>query len=209
MEKVTKMDKRTVNAVMKHFGEIVRKEAEAIGMKLKKTRGVYSESGVTLRFELHIPGTEAAEAERLYGYEFKMWGLKYGDIVTCAGRSFKVTGFTRSGEKLTMESIPPDNKQWKVKPRGVLLNGQKLKDPFKEQEAKLTEEPAPPRSGIRMTVHDTQGKKDMEGFGELPSKPCECKESEFLCYPKDGACTCGTHQHHVHCAKCRGISQWG
>ncbi len=58
---------------------------------------------------------------------------------------------------------------------------------------------------IHEQVEDTS---DMEPF--LTSEWCQCgPDSEFLCYPKDGCCTCGTHKHHVHCKKCGGISQIG
>ncbi len=47
-----------------------------------------------------------------------------------------------------------------------------------------------------------------KAFGNLKADPCKCKKSEFLCYPEDGCCSCGTYKHHVHCV-CNGISQWG
>lgn len=42
---------------------------------------------------------------------------------------------------------------------------------------------------------------------------CRCGEDfEFGSYPEDGKCTvpnCPVYKHHVHCAKCGGISQIG
>lgn len=62
---------------------------------------------------------------------------------------------------------------------------------------------------ISFEVHDTT--KDVSKVGmKLKGDWCECgAESEFLCYPEDGCCTCGCYKHHVHCAKCGCISQVG
>ena len=43
----------------------------------------------------------------------------------------------------------------------------------------------------------------------LLSEWCNCDKPEFLCYPEDGCCTCGTYKHHVHCKNCGGIMQVG
>lgn len=37
---------------------------------------------------------------------------------------------------------------------------------------------------------------------------CECDQPTFLCYPENGACSCGEWKHHVHCV-CGKISQTG
>jgi len=59
------------------------------------------------------------------------------------------------------------------------------------------------------TVHDLiKNTSDMASF--LTSEWCTCgPDSEFLCYPDNGCCSCGTHKHHVHCKHCGGISQIG
>lgn len=66
-----------------------------------------------------------------------------------------------------------------------------------------------PPKNVTFEVHDTI--KDVSNIGvKLQGKWCECgKDSEFLCYPEDGCCTCGVHKHHVHCAKCGCVSQVG
>ena len=57
---------------------------------------------------------------------------------------------------------------------------------------------------------DTLGKEQMEPMRPyLKAECCQCEEDEFLCYPENGACTCGVFKHHVHCKKCGGISQVG
>jgi len=38
---------------------------------------------------------------------------------------------------------------------------------------------------------------------------CTCEMDKFHSYPEDGQCACGVYKHHVHCAKCGGISQVG
>lgn len=60
---------------------------------------------------------------------------------------------------------------------------------------------------VRDTVKDVAGIRADKGF--LHSEWCDCEESEFLCYPEDGVCTCGIHKHHVHCKHCGGVSQIG
>jgi len=57
---------------------------------------------------------------------------------------------------------------------------------------------------IKPQTSDVSNMKDF-----LKQEWCTCEESEFLCYPKDGCCTCGEYKHHVHCKKCGGISQTG
>ncbi|HUV65713.1 MAG TPA: DUF2958 domain-containing protein [Sedimentisphaerales bacterium] len=60
---------------------------------------------------------------------------------------------------------------------------------------------------VTLTVHETTS--DTSGCGKLSPFWCGCEKSEFGCYPEDGACTCGIYKHHVHCAKCGGVSQVG
>lgn len=64
---------------------------------------------------------------------------------------------------------------------------------------------------VTVTVRDTATADHIRQYGRyLVSDWCKCgKDSEFLCYPEDGACTCGIHKHHVHCRKCGGVSQIG
>ena len=57
---------------------------------------------------------------------------------------------------------------------------------------------------VREQTTDTSKMKDF-----LKNVWCECEEPEFLCYPKDGCCSCGEYKHHVHCKKCGCISQSG
>jgi len=57
---------------------------------------------------------------------------------------------------------------------------------------------------VQNTVKST---KKMAPF--LISEWCKCENSEFLCYPEDGCCSCGVYKHHVHCKNCGGISQVG
>lgn len=58
---------------------------------------------------------------------------------------------------------------------------------------------------VREQVKDTSDMKDF-----LKQEWCTCgPDSEFLCYPEDGCCTCGEYKHHVHCKHCGGISQTG
>jgi len=67
-----------------------------------------------------------------------------------------------------------------------------------------------PGDEIPVTIFVCDTVVDMSPYPGLTSAPCECGEdAEFLCYPEDGACYCMTHKHHVHCARCGGIMQWG
>jgi len=43
---------------------------------------------------------------------------------------------------------------------------------------------------------------------KLTQEWCKCDQDTFLCYPENGACSCGEWKHHVHCT-CGGISQTG
>jgi len=64
---------------------------------------------------------------------------------------------------------------------------------------------------IKIEVHDTAKRCDLEQMKSyLKNEWCECgKNSEFLCYPDDGECTCGIEKHHIHCKTCGGVSQIG
>ena len=63
---------------------------------------------------------------------------------------------------------------------------------------------------VTLLVQDTDTAQDIAKYGRwLESGWCRCEKSEFLCYPEDGACSCGIHKHHVHCKKCGGVSQVG
>lgn len=62
----------------------------------------------------------------------------------------------------------------------------------------------------KVVVRPTVKRAEVEPMTSyLKSEWCACKESEFLCYPEDGECTCGVVKHHVHCKHCGGISQIG
>lgn len=64
--------------------------------------------------------------------------------------------------------------------------------------------------GTKVTLHIAETTDDVTQYGPyLKSTWCKCEESEFLCYPEDGACDCGCYKHHVHCKKCGCISQVG
>lgn len=61
----------------------------------------------------------------------------------------------------------------------------------------------------RIEVRDTTTRDKLKPIAYLlKPDPCKCGKSEFLCYPADGECPCGTVKHHVHCF-CGGVSQWG
>jgi len=61
---------------------------------------------------------------------------------------------------------------------------------------------------VMMQIRDTDN--DTSKYGKfLVPEWCKCKQSKFLCYPEDGVCHCGVYKHHVHCAKCGGVSQVG
>lgn len=59
----------------------------------------------------------------------------------------------------------------------------------------------------KVTINVREPSTAPEGV-KLVQKWCSCDEPTFLCYPENGACSCGEWKHHVHCV-CGGISQTG
>jgi len=65
-------------------------------------------------------------------------------------------------------------------------------------------------NGEKVMLRIGETTKDTAKYGSfLVPGWCDCEKSKFLCYPEDGACHCGIHKHHVHCANCGGVSQAG
>lgn len=71
---------------------------------------------------------------------------------------------------------------------------------------KLKEVPLDEAFGGAFTVREPSTAP--EGV-KLSQEWCECGPAgAFLCYPENGACSCGEFKHHVHCI-CGNISQTG
>lgn len=86
--------------------------------------------------------------------------------------------------------------------QGDSLDDARIEDEYKVQ--------AESGEMVTLKVSGTHTKADLLKYGRyLVNRWCDCKRSEFLCYPGDGECLCGTHKHHVHCKNCGGISQIG
>lgn len=65
--------------------------------------------------------------------------------------------------------------------------------------------------GGALKIRDQERPKMTEAYLRrlLKQEWCECGPAgAFLCYPENGACSCGEWKHHVHCI-CGGISQTG
>jgi len=71
----------------------------------------------------------------------------------------------------------------------------------------VTDDPVPEKI-VKLEVHEQNDAQNVSQFAGLRSDWCQCKKGTFLCYPEDGACTCGIHKHHVHCI-CGGLLQTG
>lgn len=75
----------------------------------------------------------------------------------------------------------------------------------------LKEIPLDEAFGGSVNVRDQERPKMTEAYLRrlLKQEWCRCGDAgAFLCYPENGACSCGEFKHHVHCI-CGGISQTG
>jgi len=122
--------------------------------------------------------------------------FQQGDIVMFSNRGLDYSGtIIKVKRKRALVRVRGYGREWDV-PLGLLT---KIK---KDDVASKPEVNMP----IKITVHDTCD--DTSDYTNLRSEWCSCNNPEFLCYPEDGACECGTYKHHVHC-KCGGVMQVG
>lgn len=102
------------------------------------------------------------------------------------------------GEPLVYEPAEPTESE-------MIEAIREITDRIKERDAEIVAE-----CGEKVMLRVSKTTKDTTKYGKfLVPVRCDCEKSKFLCYPEDGACICGIYKHHVHCAKCGGVSQVG
>lgn len=136
----TKISLTKVKAVHEDIRIAVAAVFEKHGYKTAKTKCNYSD--LTLKFSIegivNSPSAEADLAREKFNYDFKLYGIDFGTVLTDRNktRTFTVHGFTRTGKLEARDKR--DGKIYTGKPEIFYLNGEKLLTSWekKDEEAK-------------------------------------------------------------------------
>lgn len=192
--KIEKMDKKTVNAIAAELEILLSKFAADRGLEYKRAGGRFDATSFKPKVEFLLAGGN--EKRTNLNAELYQYKVRFGDKIKAGGKVFTVVEVSDRGKLVASDD---QGKRYKFpKPENIL--------PMPATTPVLASAPAKALAGVSVSVRDTV--KDTKAFGVLKSTWCKCAESKFLCYPEDGACSCNTYKHHVHC-ECGGISQVG